>query len=61
MTHPDAWHDVRPGSAPSLSIMITGAPWSRPAPVPPARTLVPLEDAAAAELFALFRAHYRPG
>ncbi len=30
MTHPDAWHYVRPLDTASLSIMVSGKPWDRP-------------------------------
>ena len=56
MTDRDAWHDVRPLGAPSLSIMLTGAPWDRPAPVTPSRPLRPMSEADIAELLAAFRA-----
>jgi hypothetical protein len=57
MTDPDAWHYVRPLGRPSLSLMVTGRPWDRPAPRS-SKPLVPLTDAQRAELFALFRQHY---
>jgi hypothetical protein len=57
MTDPDAWHYVRPLRAPTLSVMVTGRPWDRPAPRSD-RPLVPLTDAQRGELFRLFRLHY---
>lgn len=59
MTDPDAWHYVRPLGGPAKTIMVTGAPWPRPAPTasPP---LKPLDAARAAELLGWFRARY-PG
>ena len=32
MTHPDAWHSVRPLNRPAISLMVTGKPWQRSAP-----------------------------
>jgi len=32
MTDPHAWHYVRPLGAPTLSLMVTGAPWQPSAP-----------------------------
>jgi hypothetical protein len=57
MTDPDAWHYVRPLGRPTLSVMVTGKPWDRPAPRS-SKPLVPLTDSQRAELFALFREHY---
>jgi hypothetical protein len=57
MTDPDAWHYVRPLGGPTLSVMVTGQPWDRPAPRS-SKPLVPLTDARRAELFALFRSYY---
>ena len=57
MTDPDAWHYVRPLGGTSLSVMVTGKPWDRPAPRS-SRLFVPLTDAQRAELFALFRKYY---
>jgi hypothetical protein len=57
MTDPDAWHYVRPLRAPTLSVMVTGKPWDRPAPRSD-KPLVPLSAAQRAELFRLFRLHY---
>lgn len=58
MIHPDAWHDVRPLGGPSLSVMVTGRPWRRDAPVSPDQPLRPLPAADADALLALFRQHY---
>jgi hypothetical protein len=60
MTDPDAWHYVRPLGAATLSVMVTGKPWGRPAPRS-SKPLVPLTDRQRAELFALFRRHYPVG
>jgi hypothetical protein len=57
MTDPDAWHDVRPLGAPTLSVMVTGQPWDRPSPRS-SKPLVLLTDSQRAELFRLFREHY---
>jgi hypothetical protein len=57
MTDPDAWHYVRPLGASTLSVMVTGKPWDRPAPRS-SKPLVPLSDSQRAELFRLFRQHY---
>jgi len=57
MTDPDAWHYVRPLDGPTLSLMVTGQPWDRPAPRS-SKPLVPLTDPQRSELFALFRAFY---
>jgi hypothetical protein len=57
MTHPDAWHYVRPLGTPTLSVMVTGQPWDRPAPKS-AKALQPLRPEQAAELLGLFRARY---
>jgi len=32
MTHPDAWHYVRPIDEPAMTLMITGQPWERWSP-----------------------------
>ena len=58
MTDRDAWHDVRPLGGPSLSVMITGAPWQRDAPVSPDHPLRPLSDADRSALLAEFRRFY---
>ena len=59
MVHPDVWHDVRPLGGPSLSVMLTGRPWNRAAPVSPKRELSALSPARQRELLDAFRAHYR--
>ena len=61
MTDPDAWHAVRPLGGPSLSVMLTGAPWQRAAPVVPSRPLRPLSEADVAGLLAEFRAAFPLG
>jgi hypothetical protein len=53
MTHPDAWHYVRPIGGPSYSVMVTGRPWDRPSPRS-GKKLRPLTDEEAARLFAWF-------
>jgi hypothetical protein len=57
MTDPDAWHYVRPIGGPTLSLMVTGKPWGRPAPRS-SKPLVPLTDDQRSELFRLFRERY---
>lgn len=59
MTHPDAWHDVRPLGAPSLSVMVTGRPWRRDAPISPGHPLRPLEASTVGELLSAFQHYYR--
>lgn len=57
MLDPDGWHWVRPVGAPSLSVMVTGAPWDRWSPkseVP----LGPLAPARVDEILGTFRRHY---
>jgi len=61
MTDPDAWHDVRPLGGPSLSVMVTGRPWPRAAPVAPARPLSRMSAEAVSELLGAFRGHYPAG
>jgi hypothetical protein len=60
MTHPDAWHYVRPLEAPSLSLMVTGPPWERPAPGS-GKELRSLDAEEAAALLACFRQRYPRG
>jgi hypothetical protein len=57
MTDPDAWHYVRPLGGTTLSVMVTGQPWDRPAPGSN-KPLAQLDDAQRAELFALFLEYY---
>jgi hypothetical protein len=57
MTHPDSWHYVRPLERPTLSVMVTGKPWTRDAPKS-GRRLQPLRPEQVTELLRLFRAHY---
>jgi len=52
MLDPDAWHDVRPLDAPTLSIMLSGPPWQRAVPVEPEVPLSPLNGDALAALIA---------
>ena len=56
MTEPDAWHYVRPLGQPSLSIMITGTPWSRAMPVEPNQPLNSMTDPDKKDLITAFRA-----
>jgi len=57
MTDPDAWHYVRPIGGVSWSVMVTGKPWTRPAPRA-SKALVELTARQREELLAYFRAHY---
>lgn len=57
MTERDAWHYVRPIDAPAMTVMVTGAPWSRAAPRSP-HPLAPLPDAELDALLAYFRGAY---
>jgi hypothetical protein len=57
MTHPDSWHYVRPLGNPSLSVMVTGRPWTREAHRS-TKPLHPLPPEQAAELLRLFRNRY---
>jgi hypothetical protein len=58
MIDPDGWHYVRPLDQPSLSLMVTGAPWSRTMPVEPEHPLRAMPDAAVVDLLDAFRRHY---
>jgi hypothetical protein len=49
MVEPDGWHWVRPVGGPSLSLMVTGAPWTRTAPRS-SEPLAPLAPEAAEAL-----------
>ncbi|HEU0029467.1 MAG TPA: hypothetical protein VFQ53_02455 [Kofleriaceae bacterium] len=60
MTDPDAWHYVRPIGGPAMTVMVTGAPWTRASPGP-REPLQPLDDRRTAELLAYFRARYPRG
>jgi hypothetical protein len=57
MTDPDAWHYVRPLGRPSMSLMVTGKPWDRPAPRS-SKELQPLTEAQRAALLEFFRKRY---
>jgi hypothetical protein len=56
MTHPDAWHYVRPLDAPVLTLMVTGKPWGRPSPAP-TKKLEPLGSRQFDRLLDEFRQH----
>lgn len=58
MTERDQWHAVAPVDGPTLSVMVTGAPWDRAMPIEPARPLQPLTAEAREALFEAFRAIY---
>lgn len=56
MTHPDGWHYVRPRSAITTSVMLTGPPWDRPLPQPEvAQRNPPLREQRAAAMLDYFR------
>lgn len=57
MTDPDGWHYVRPIGGPSLSVMVTGAPWKRWSPGK-GRDLRPLSATDAGRLLDDFRKLY---
>lgn len=57
MTNPNGWHSVRPIDVPSLSLMVTGAPWNRSSPKSD-RVLQPLSREQQTELLQRFREHY---
>lgn len=62
MIDPDAWHDVTPASnTPAYSLMVTGAPWSRDAPVMPSVVLPPLEPQAKRSILEFFKAWTQRG
>lgn len=60
MTHPDAWHYVRPLEQVVYSVMVTGQPWQRSTPksqIP----LKPLSDDRKRELLRRFETFYPSG
>ncbi len=57
MTHPDAWHYVRPIGRPTLSVMVTGKPWERESHKS-TKSLMPLDAEVIAELLRQFRTRY---
>jgi hypothetical protein len=57
MTDPDAWHYVRPLGEPTMSLMVTGKPWARPAPTA-SKLLRPLMPEQCSEILAFFRRRY---
>lgn len=57
MTHPDAWHSVRPIDQPVMSLMVTGSPWSRPK-LPVAQTLRSLEPEREQQILDFFKQAY---
>lgn len=57
MTHPDAWHYVRPIQHPVYTVMVTGAPWSRSAPRSQT-PLQPLPPSRVQSLLETFRTFY---
>jgi hypothetical protein len=66
MTHPDAWHYVRPvGTSPVYSLMVTGTPWPkstvRPNPSQPKEKLDRLSEERRLELLTYFRDFHSDG
>lgn len=57
MTEPDGWHYVRPLTDVTLSVMVSGKPWSRRCPKN-TKQLRPLAQHVVAELLEVFRCHY---
>lgn len=57
MTNPDGWHFVRPLGEISVSLMVTGKPWSRPSPKSE-NTLSKLTPEKIQEIFKFFRSVY---
>ncbi len=57
MTHPDAWHYVRPVGKSAFSVMVTGKPWDRPSPKSE-KPLSPLFKDRKDEILRYFKAHY---
>lgn len=57
MTHPDAWHYVRPIVVPVYTIMVTGTPWKRESPQAD-KVLQSLSDQQRRALFDLFKKSY---
>ncbi len=55
MLDPDAWHSVRPLHAPSLSIMLSGRPWTRAMPLEPSAPPSELPPADVATLLVAVR------
>ena len=62
MDHPDGWHYVRPKVSPSLSLMVTGAPWPSEGRHRPGKGLnkKPLSDKKRDEIMNFFRGEYPP-
>jgi hypothetical protein len=57
MTDPDAWHYVRPLGSPAMTVMLSGAPWTRWSPRSD-KPLHPLPPAEVEQMLAYFRAAY---
>jgi len=57
MTDENAWHSVRPLGRPSMSLMVTGKPWSRSSPKS-GKSLLPFTEKQSKRLFAFFREYY---
>lgn len=59
MNDPQSWHAVRPLGEPSLSLMVTGAPWERESHKP-GKKLSALAPDVADEIFEAFLGAYPP-
>ena len=57
MTDPDSWHYVRPIDRPTMSFMIVGKPWDRPAPKV-GKVLNPLTETQKEAILTFFREYY---
>lgn len=58
MVEPDAWHYVCPRGGSTLSVMVTGPPWSRPPVRTPDRPLGPLPAGVVEAMLVEFRRFY---
>lgn len=58
MTDRDGWHDVRPVGGATMSLMVTGKPWSRPSPKSE-KPLHPLQEEREQQMLGFFRDRYR--
>jgi hypothetical protein len=58
MTDPNGWHYVRPIGEPTLSLMVTGKPWTRSTPKSD-YALQSLKPKQKAEIFEFFRSAYK--
>lgn len=58
MTHPDAWHYVRPITEPVMTLMVAGVTWERSSPKSD-KPLTELDDEAKNYILEFFRNKYR--